>query len=261
MIRQTLHAVIGIPYRTLCLATLLLVTMVAISAPPARAQDAVDPAERQRIEGIVHDYLMANPEVILEAIRSMEERQQAAKEQQRDSIIDQVVPTLTASPLTPTFGADDSDVVMVEFFDYQCGYCKRLYPGVQKLMENDPKLKVIFAELPILGPASLVAARAALASQEQGKYMEFHDALMEHQGQLSDGVIFDLADEVGLDIDKLKVDMEAPKVMQYLAMIRSISDSLDIRGTPAMVIGKNFVGGYVPYEKLQEIVEQVRAEG
>jgi protein-disulfide isomerase len=261
MIRQTFDAAIGNPYRALCFAMLALVTMAAISAPSAHAQDAVDPAERKRIEGIVHDYLMANPEVILEAIRSLEERQQAAKEQQRDSIIDQVVPTLTASPLTPTFGADDSDVVMVEFFDYQCGYCKRLYPGVQKLMKEDQKLKVIFAELPILGPASLVASRAALASQEQGKYLEFHDAMMGHQGQLSDEVIFDLADEVGLDVAQLKDDMNAPKVMQYLAMIRSISESLDIRGTPAMVIGKNFVGGYVPYEKLQEIVEQVRAEG
>ncbi|MDF1750747.1 MAG: DsbA family protein [Alphaproteobacteria bacterium] len=261
MIRQNTLSTLGRAHQALCLAMLAIAIFATIPLTNARAQDAIDPAERQRIESIVHDYLMANPQVILDAIRSMEERQQALVEQKRADIIAQLVPTLSASPMTPAFGADDSDVILVEFFDYQCGYCKRLFPGLQETMAKDPKLKVIFAELPILGPASLVASRAALASQEQGKYMEFHDAMMGYQGQLSDKIIFDMADEVGLDVEKLKEDMNAPKVLQYLAMVRSLSESMDIRGTPAMVIGKEFIGGYIPTEKLQEIIDQARAEG
>lgn len=257
------------PRRFIGLALVVALAAVLIGAPPtlvrpAQAQstvDAVDPTERARIEAIVRDYLMRNPEIILEAIEVLEQREQAASNAARETMMSALVPTLTASPLTPIVGAEDSDVVMVEFFDYQCGYCKRLFPGVKDIMANDPKLKVIFVEYPVIGPASLVAARAAIASQRQGLYMEFHEALMTHQGRLDDATILSIAGDVGLDVDQLKVDMEAPEIVAYLREVRSLAEGLGIRGTPSMVIGDNFIGGFVPPERLKGVIEMARGEG
>ncbi|MBO6836464.1 MAG: DsbA family protein [Alphaproteobacteria bacterium] len=227
----------------------------------AIGQDAVDPAERARIESIVRDYLLKNPEIILEAMQVLEQRETAATEQRRQEAIAGLVPTLTASPLTPVVGGPGADVTVVEFFDYQCGYCKRLFPGLNKVMESDDGVRVVFVEFPILGPASLVASKAALAAQEQGLYMEYHTALMEFQGRLDDKAIYEKAAEVGLDVDRLKADMQDPKIAQYLEMTRAVADSLNVRGTPAMVIGNQFVGGFVPGEQLEAVIERARAEG
>jgi protein-disulfide isomerase len=244
-------------------AALVWATLI-LGGVPALAQsagDPIDPAERDRVESIVRDYLLRNPEIIMEAIQVLETRERAAAEAARADMMNQLVPTLRASPLTPIFGAENGDVVMVEFFDYQCGYCKRLFPGVQDVMKDDPNLTVVFVEYPVLGPASLVAARAALASHKQGLYMEYHAALMEHAGRLTDDVVFARADDVGLDVDLLKADMDAPEIMTYLRMVREIAEALGIRGTPSMVIGDQFIGGFVPPDRLRDAVEAARGEG
>lgn len=238
-------------------AVLLSVTTI----PSVLAQDAIDPEERSRVESIVRDYLLRNPEILLEAMQVLEQRETAAAEERRQAAIGDLEPTLTASPLTPVFGAENGDVVIIEFFDYQCGYCKRLFPGLRSTMEEDADLKVVFVEFPILGPASLVAARAALAASKQDLYFEYHVALMEHQGRLSEEVIFQQAEAVGLDIDQLKADMQGDDISQYLQMTRALADSLGIRGTPSMVIGDNFVGSYVPKEQLVQFIAAERAEG
>lgn len=242
----------------------LLLVALAVSfgwAGTATAQNTVDPAERARIESVVRDYLLKNPEIILEAMQVLEQRETAATEQRRQEAIAVLAPTLTASPLTPVIGASDADVTVVEFFDYQCGYCKRLFPGLRSIMETDKDLRFIFVEFPILGPASLVASKAALAAQKQDLYMEFHTALMEFQGRLNDDVIFGKAEEVGLDIERLKADMEDPQITRYIEMTRAVAESIDVRGTPAMVIGTQFVGGYVPDEQLEAVIERARSEG
>lgn len=258
--RRVLGKVLGQALAT----TIFLALAILVGAPPAHAQsvdDPVGPAERERVESIVRDYLMRNPEIILEAIEVLEQREQAASDAARENMLSALVPTLSASPLTPIVGAEDSDVIMVEFFDYQCGYCKRLFPGMKDIMASDPKLKVIFVEYPVIGPASLVAARAAIASQNQGLYMEFHEALMNHKGRLDDATILSIADSVGLDVDQLKVDMEAPEIVAYLRDVRGLAEGLGIRGTPSMVIGDNFIGGYVPPERLKGVIDMVRGEG
>jgi len=237
------------------------ITTLPVAAQDTATQDTTDPAARERIETIIRDYLLRNPEVILEAMQALEQRQQAAKDERRRQAIGQMVPTLSASPLTPTVGPDDADVTLIEFFDYQCGYCKRLLPGLQNIMAEDDRLKVLFVELPILGPASLVASRAALAAHKQGRYLDFHVALMEFEGQLTDEAIFEQATAVGLDLDQLKADMNSADINNYLATIRSISESLDIRGTPAMIVGKTFIGGFVPEAQLKSAIEKTRAEG
>lgn len=233
---------------------LLLASVLPTNTVQAQAADR----SVEDIEQIVREYLLSNPEVILQALRELERREQAAADTARSQSLGALAPTLTASPLTPVFDHEESDVTLVEFFDYQCGFCKRIFPAVQNVMAEDKKLRVIFVEYPILGPASVTAARAALASKVQGKYLDFHTALMTHQGRLTDAVVFQKAVEVGLDVETLRSDMEAPEIAEYLDMTRSISEALQIRGTPAMVIGDEFVGGFIPEDQIRAIIENAR---
>ncbi len=242
-------------------ALLFAVALLPTTFHPAAAQEPISQEERDRIESVVRDYLLQNPEIILEAIQILEERERTAQQQHRQQAIASLVPTLTASPLTPVIGAQDGDVTLIEFFDYQCGYCKRFFPGLEEVMAQDDGLRVILVEFPILGPASLVASRAALAARNQGLYVEFHTALMQSEGRLTEEVIFHIADTVGLDEDRLRADMDDPAIMDYLSLTREIASSLEITGTPSMVIGDQFIGGYIPTEDLQTVIEAQRADG
>lgn len=239
------------------------VVVLPLAAVPAAAQDAADPIERERIESIVRDYLLRNPEIIVEAMQVLEQRERVAAEARREEAMTALIPTLSASPLTPIVGPEDADVTLVEFFDYQCGYCKRMLGDLRHVMENDDKLKVIFVEYPALGPASVVAARAALAAKGQGKYLEYHLALMEYQGRLDEGVIFGTAERVGLDVPQLKQDMAKPEIEGYLRSVRGLADQLGVRGTPTLVVGDAFIPGYIKADELQRAIAVARgaAEG
>jgi len=244
------------------LRTLLLsVALVPLVAGAAIADEALTSEERSQIEDVVREYLLENPEIILEAIQVLEQRERMAQENQRSGAIAALVPTLTASPLTPVIGEADGDVTLIEFFDYQCGYCKRFYPALQEIMEEDDSLRVILVEFPILGPASLTASRAALAAQQQNGYMDFHDALMAFEGRLSEEGIFETARAVGLDEDQLRADMEDPRIMEYLSFTRDVASSLDVTGTPSMVVGDQFVGGFIPAEDLRALIASMREQG
>ena len=227
---------------------------------PAIAQDApLSASQRTEVEQIVRDYILANPEIVYEALTVLQQREEmAAAERQREMVVafrDQ----LEDSPYSPIMGNPDGDVTLVEFFDYQCGYCKRMLDRVFQAAEDDGNLRIVFKEFPILGPQSTVAARAALAAREQGLYLELHDALMSFQGPLSDDVIFGLAREVGLDVDRLRADMDSDAVSAEIAANLELARTLDIRGTPAFVIGDNVVPGAVGLGVLQDMIEQVRS--
>ena len=244
-------------FRSLMSGAALLLAATLLSQP-VQAQDQTRSVEE--IESIVRDYLLANPQVIMDALRALERQEQVAAEAARSQAMSALVPTLAASPLTPVFGDEGSDVTLIEFFDYQCGFCKRMFPGMQNVMESDENLRVIFVELPILSPASLTAARAALASQEQGKYLDYHTALMTFQGRLTDEIVFQKAEEVGLDVDELRGDMAKPEIDEYLGLTQAMAEALQIRGTPAMVIGDQFIGGFIQEEQLRGTIAQIRSD-
>ena len=246
--------------RILAAAGLAASLIAAPAVTPALAQDApLTATQRTEVEQIVRDYLLANPEVVYEALTVLQQREEmAAAERQREMVVafrDQ----LEESPHSPIMGNPDGDVTLVEFFDYQCGYCKRMLDRVFQVAEDDGNLRIVFKEFPILGPQSTAAARAALASREQGLYLEFHNALMGFQGQLSDDVIFGLAREVGLDVGRLQADMESEAVSAEIAANLELARALDIRGTPAFVIGDNVVPGAVGLGVLQDMIEDVRS--
>lgn len=239
---------------------LVLLMVAAFGSTSAIAEDTAPALDEKAVRQIVRDYLQENPEVIIEALREFERREEEARIAAQAEAMEKYVWVLENDPAAPDNGVEDGDVTLVEFFDYQCGYCKRLFPSLVDIMENDQDLRVVFKELPILGPASTFAARAALASQKQNKYMEFHTALMDVRGQLSEAVIMTAAREVGLDTDQLVKDMQDPGIQQHLDRNRQIAEAIGVTGTPAMVVGNQLIPGALDKEGLKQIIESVRAQ-
>ena len=240
---------------------LVLALPLLAAAGPAIAQTAdFSSGQKAAIEQVVRDYLMKNPQVIFEAARSYQEQQQRQRGDMAKAQLKSLSEEVFRDPASPVAGNPRGDVTVVEFFDYQCGYCKSVLDDVRQLLKADPKVRFVFKEYPILGPNSVVAARAALAAREQGKYLEFHNALMETKGQLDQGAIERAARSVGLDIDRLKRDMAKPEIDQALQRNRQLGDALDIQGTPAFIIGSQIVPGALNFDKLKALVAEARAK-
>lgn len=246
-----------VPLTALCLAGVLGLATPSGFAD-ARAETPLAEADRATIEAIVRDYLLENPEIIAEALTALQQREELAEqERQRQAVValnDQIY-----DPDAPFMGNPDGDVTLVEFFDYQCGYCKRVLDTVFEATESDPGLRVVFKEFPILGPISVVAAQASLASRDQGLYPEFHHALMGYRGQLTEEAIFTVAAEVGLDVARLRQDMKSPEIRDEINENRRLASQIGIRGTPAFVIGDTVAPGAQSLEALQILVESARA--
>ncbi|MEX2630614.1 MAG: DsbA family protein [Tistlia sp.] len=239
------------------LAAALFGAVIAFSSP-ATAQGALEAAEKAEIEAVIHDYLMDNPEVILEAIQGFQQRQKDQAEAQRQQAVRDSLAALREDPADPVLGNPQGDVVVVEFFDYQCGYCKRVAEGLQQAVADDGGIKLVMKEFPILGPASILAAKAALAAERQDLYEPFHWALMQNKGSLDEAAIDAVAAEVGLDLERLKADMADPKIDERLAENYALAERLDINGTPAFVIGEELVPGALPMEQFRHLVERAR---
>jgi len=228
------------------------------------AQQSIPPSanpDKAAIEQIVREYLLAHPEVIVEALSAYQQREEAAQAEEQRKALTTRKEELFKNPTSPVLGNPQGDVTLVEFFDYQCGYCKAVHPDVQRLLESDGKIRLVSKEFPILGPASVTASRAALAAQKQGKYDALHKALMENRGQLDDDKIMRIAGSVGLDMERLKKDMQAPEIQEILQRNVRLAGELNIRGTPAFIIGDQIVPGAVSLDRLKEMVAQGRAGG
>jgi len=258
-------------FRPSRLASLAVLAAVAAAAPSVRAQDAqqqppapistpaVDPAQKEAVEQIVRDYIRAHPEIIVEALDAYQaKKDQEARETQAKALTSRA-DEIFRSPSSPVIGNPQGDVTLVEFFDYQCGYCKRSQPDLERLVKEDSGLKVVLKEFPILGPASVTAARASLAAQKQGKYQDFHVKLMGFKGQLTDDVVYQTAKQVGLDLDKLKQDMNDPSVVAELRANMDLAEALGVEGTPAFVINNQLIPGAVGFDALKSQIDKDRA--
>ncbi len=232
--------------------------LMGAAATPLSAQEAMTDEERAAIEGVVRDYLLANPDLVVEALNLYQARQEELEAERQMAQVVANRDELLFSPTSPVLGNPEGDVTLVEFFDYQCGYCKRVLDDVFDAVEDDPDLRVVFKEFPILGPASMTAAQAALASRAQGLYDELHYALMEHRGQLSDDLIFAIAADVGLDVDQLRIDMQSDEVMGEIRANHALATAIGINGTPAFVIGNEVVPGAVGRDVLEDLIASAR---
>jgi protein-disulfide isomerase len=244
-------------------AVALALALGLAAAPQAgSAQDAQPPfdaTQSEAIEALVRQYILEHPEVVVEALQRYEQQQQAAEAERQAAAIVALADQLTADPRDPVIGNPDGDVTLVEFFDYRCGFCKRMTGVLTQLVDEDPNLRVVMKEFPILSRESGQAARAALAGLRQGKYEAFHFALMEG-GALTDDEILAIAASVGLDTDELQDAMQDPAIGAALRDNLALAEKIGITGTPAFIVGNTLVPGAVSIEELRAKIAAARAK-
>lgn len=217
--------------------------------------------QRGEMGEIIKDYLMKNPEVLRDALQELQRREEVAETERSQRALTENAANIYRSEHDLVVGNPEGSITMVEYFDYNCGYCKRALPDVLKMIDEDKDLRVVLKEFPILGPGSTFAARAALASRKQGKYWEFHLAMLEQRGAIDEAKVLAAAEKIGLDVDKLKADMEAPEIDKAISINMSVARDLGINGTPAFIIGERVIPGAVGYRSLASTVAQVRESG
>ena len=237
----------------------------AASAPPAAASPsgAFTPAQRKEIEAIVKDVLLNNPEVLLEAQNALEAKMDKIQADRMAVAIKEHAGELFRPAASPVVGNVKGDVPVIEFFDYNCGYCKKAFSDLAKLIDKDKKVRVILKEFPILAKGSEEASRVALAAKMQGKYWEFHRAMLESQGQANEASALRVAEKLGLDMARLKKDMASPEVKKEIDDTRQLATKMGIQGTPHFIVGDRIIPG-AP-ENLAELlgkhVADVRKDG
>jgi len=255
------------------LAAAIGLAMMLAATSAASAQEFSD-AQKAEIENMIGDYVKKNPEFIreylvehpeillevsdkLRAMQIQQERENAAMAMSthRDK--------LERHPMTPVSGNPDGDVTLIEFFDYNCSFCKRVFSTMQEIEASDPNLRIVWKEYPILSgraPSSLTAARVAMAAHRQGKYAETHNALMGTPGSLaSDAKVLKIAEGVGLDMDQLLKDMDAPEIKAYISETLKLGEALQFQGTPTFVINGAVIGGAVPKQYILAAIAAARA--
>ncbi len=239
-----------------------LASLIAISAPQAQDNSGflMTETEKNAIREIVEDYIKNNPDVIIDVLnkKAQEDAERQAKVDRR---LETIPDGLYDYPMTPKLGSDNPDVTIVEFFDYNCGFCKRVINDVNRVIEEDDKVRFIFKELPILSESSETAARFALAANMQDKYLEYHTELMSFRGRLNDQILEELAQKIGLDLEQLKIDAESDVVSAALEKNMDLARELGARGTPFFVIGKEKVPGAIGYSRMKSLIQKAREEG
>lgn len=240
------------------LAVLLgLAGAVGFWLSPAAAADFT-PDQRKAIEDIIHDYLTKNPDLMLDVLQAAQDKLKGESREKAAVALVEHKRELLEDPATPIGGNAKGDVSLVEFFDYRCPYCKQVVPAIDALLAKDKQLRFVYKEFPVLGPASVHAARAALASRKQGKYEAMHRALMAVKGPIDEAAVMKVASSVGLDVDRLKADMAAPEIDRALKANLKLAEALDIRGTPGFVVGDEIVPGAVSLETLKQLIDAAR---
>ncbi len=240
------------------ISAVLLGALMVFATAPVNAADDLPDLSREQIEQIVREYLVENPEVVIEALQAYERQTSADQDARAQESMARLADIIYRDAETPEAGNPDGDVVIVEFFDYRCGYCRRVAPDLFAAINDDQGIRLVYKEFPILGDPSVLAARAALAARNQGLYQPFHEALMFADIDFSEASIMALAESVGLDTDQLRADMEDPAIDEHLNTNYELAQALGIRGTPAFIIGDELVPGAVSRAELEALIAEAR---
>jgi protein-disulfide isomerase len=232
-------------------APLFCLGLAAAALPAAAAE--FSPAQTKEIGTIVRDYLVNNPEVLREAMVELDRREKEAQQAAREKVISDNG-NLFSSPHQAVVGNPNGKVTLVEFFDYNCGYCKKSLDDLAKLMKEDPNLRVVLKDFPVLGPGSVEAAQVASALRNQfggDKFWAYHQKLLLTRGQIGKVQALAVAKDMGADMGKLDRDMASPEVKKGIEEVMHMADALNLTGTPSWVVGKEVVVGAVGYEDLK----------
>ncbi|MEO5373298.1 MAG: DsbA family protein [Alphaproteobacteria bacterium] len=240
-----------------CLAALL--GLVPATSPVHAADDAAfTPAQVEALGKIIHEYIVKHPDVLMEAAQALQDREEAARESQVRDALKSLRKDLERDPETPVLGNPNGDITLVEFFDYKCGYCKKAYKDVMKSVTDDGKVRLVLKDLPILSQDSVDVSRAALAAHAQGRYGEFFAAALAHRGAYDEQAIHDIAKKIGLDVVRLKKDMDNPAIEKILDRNRELARALRVEGTPMFVVGDTLMPGMVTEAVLKEAFAKAR---
>jgi protein-disulfide isomerase len=246
--------------RFMAIAGALSAALLVFTLPQtARAAEFSKP-QTTAIEKIVHDYLVSHPEVIEEAIAELQKRQQASEAAKHQDAVKAHAKELFNSQDQVVLGNPKGNVTLVEFFDYNCGYCKRAMGDMLTLLKSDPNLKVLLKEFPVLGPGSVEAARVAMAVRMQApkKYLEFHTKLLGERGHANEARALAVAKDMGLDMARVRQDMKKPAVEQALRQDFALAQALGLNGTPSYVVGDQVVVGAVGLDTLKQKISKAR---
>ena len=234
------------------LAIRLLAALVMVMSAQMPATAEITEIDRAALNEIIRDYILANPEVVREALIELGQREERERVEMAMSI-------LREDAGDPILGNPDGNFVIYEFTDYNCGYCKRVFQPLQELLAGDSEIRLVIKEFPILSQTSVLAAQAGIAAQAQGVFPEFHVAMMTARGAISMESILDAAETAGADTARLQADMNSPAVAAIIDRTRAAAQALEISGTPGLVIGSQVIPGAISIEQMREIVAAERA--
>jgi protein-disulfide isomerase len=235
----------------------LLLTTCFISTAMVGATQAQD-LSRDDVKEIIKEYIQNNPEVILDSVEEHGRKQQRVDSQQQQQAIEKNIGWFEDNASLPIAGNKDGDVTVVEFFDYNCGYCKKAIGDILTILQEDKNVKFVFIETPILGQTSKTAAKWAMAAENQEAYLEYHTALMKHRGPLSELSLRSIAKKVGLDVDQMAKDAESEEVAQKINEKVEKTNQMGISGTPAFIINGKLYGGYIGLDRMRTAVKEAR---
>jgi protein-disulfide isomerase len=239
-----------------------LFALALFAAPPSASAQAFSDGQRGEIETIIKNYLVSHPEVLEDAMTELNKRQAAAEAEKHEASVAQNSDTIFNSPRGVLLGNKDGDVTFVEFFDYNCGYCKRAMADMLDLMKSDSKLKVVLKEFPVLSQGSVEAAQVAVAVRMQDpggkKYLDFHQNLLGGRGPADKARAIAAAKDAGLDVGRLEKDLANPEVKATIEENFKLAEAMGMNGTPSYVIGKEIVVGAIGLDGLREKIGMAR---
>ncbi len=238
----------------------LALLILATAGAPARA-DPLTPDQKAAVEALIRDTIANHPEIVIDALKAAQQKDRKDADEAARQAIAAQQGALMADPSSPVGGNPKGDVTIVEFFDYRCPYCKEVEPSLERLLKEDGKLRIVYKEFPILGPASVYAARVALAARAQGKYDEFHRTMMAVKGSIDEDIVRRTASSVGIDVTKIGATLEDEGISRIIKSNFSLAEALEIDGTPAFIVGDALLPGAADIDTLRQAVAKVRKGG
>ena len=242
------------------ISALAAVVLVFAIVPPAWA-DSFNADQKKELESLIHSYLLDHPEVLTEVAAALDAKEKKTAEDQRGIFLSSAAKDLFHDDIDAVVGNPKGDITVIEFMDYNCGWCRKSIKEMQALVGSDKNVRVVMKEFPIFGEGSEYAARAALASVKQGKYWPFHQALFATEGKVTAEVVDEVASKQGLDLARLKADMKDPAIAANIAKTTQLAESLQLTGTPGFIVDTKVFPGYVPQDALNMAIAAARANG
>ena len=243
-------------FKKIILPTLVTATLCLGGFTPVKDANAADKTlSKTDVEQIIHDYIVENPQIILS---SVDDYQRKIRQTHQNEALKRNKDFLFNDINSPYAGKLDGDVTIIEFFDYNCHFCKTTFSEVQKLLKKDKNIHFIFRDLPMLVPTSEIAARWALASQKQKKYFEYHEALMSNKKPITDDLLEKIATDLGMDIPQAKKDLNDKDIMLQIEKNRALASSIGVNGVPAFIVDGEMGSGAISLERMEEMIANQR---